>query len=114
MFKSDIDNFNHGKYDLIISNPPYIKKNTLKCLEKDIVDFEPKSALDGGLNGLSEIRKVINKSSELIKKKGFLILEIGFDQKNDVKKILNDKGFYIKEIVKDLANNDRCIISIKR
>jgi len=113
LFKSDIDNFNCGKYDLIISNPPYIKKNTLKCLEKDIVDFEPKHALDGGLNGLSEIRKVINKSSELIKKKGFLILEIGFDQKNYVKKILNDKGFYIKEIVKDFGNNDRCIISIK-
>ena len=113
LFKSDIDNFNRGKYDLIISNPPYIKKNTLKCLEKDIVGFEPIRALDGGLNGLSEIRKVIKKSSELIKKKGFLILEIGFDQKNDVKKILNDKGFYIKEIAKDLANNDRCIIGIK-
>ena len=113
LFKSDIDNFNLGKYDLIISNPPYIKKNTLKCLEKDIVDFEPKQALDGGLKGLSEIRKVINKSSELIKKKGFLILEIGFDQKINVKKILNDKGFYITEIVKDLANNDRCIISVK-
>ena len=113
LFKSDIDNFNHGKYDLIISNPPYIKKYDLKCLEKDIVDFEPKRALDGGLSGLSEIRKVIDKSSELIKKKGFLILEIGFDQKNDVKKILNDKGFYIKKIVKDLANNDRCIISVK-
>jgi len=113
LFKSDIDNFNRGKYDLIISNPPYIKKNTLKCLDKDIVDFEPKHALNGGVDGLSEIRKVINKSSELIKKKGFLILEIGFDQKNKVKKILNNKGFYIKEIVKDLANNDRCIISVK-
>ena len=113
LFKSDIDNFNHGKYDLIISNPPYIKKYNLKCLEKDIVDFEPKRALDGGISGLSEIRKVIDKSSELIKKKGFLILEIGFDQKNKVKKILNDKGFYIKEMVKDLANNDRCIISVK-
>ena len=113
MFKSDIDNFNCGKYDLIISNPPYIKKSTLKCLEKDIIDFEPKRALDGGINGLSEIRKVINKSSELIKKKGFLILEIGFNQKTNVKKMLNDKGFYIRETVKDLANNDRCIISFK-
>ena len=113
LFKSDIDNFNCGKYDLIISNPPYIKKSTLKCLEKDIIDFEPKRALDGGINGLSEIRKVINKSSELIKKKGFLILEIGFNQKTNVKKMLNDKGFYIRETVKDLANNDRCIISFK-
>ena len=112
LFKSNIDNFNTGKYDLIVSNPPYIKKSNLKCLEKDI-GFEPKQALDGGLDGLSEIRKVINKSSELIKKSGHLIIEIGFDQKNKVKKILRDKGFYIKKTVKDLSNHDRCIVSIK-
>ena len=112
LFKSNIDNFNTGKYDLIISNPPYIKKNNLKCLEKDI-GFEPRQALDGGLDGLSEIRKVINKSSELIKRSGHFIIEIGFDQKNKVKKILRDKGFYIKKTVKDLSNHDRCIVSIK-
>ena len=112
LFKSNIDNFNTGKYDLIVSNPPYIKKSDLKCLEKDI-GFEPKQALDGGLDGLSEIRKVINKSSELIKRNGHLIIEIGFDQKNKVKKILRDKGFYIKKTVKDLSNHDRCIVSIK-
>ena len=112
LFKSNIDNFNTGKYDLIISNPPYIKKINLKCLEKDI-GFEPKQALDGGLDGLSEIRKVINKSSELIKRSGHFIIEIGFDQKNKVKKILRDKGFYIKKTVKDLSNHDRCIVSIK-
>ena len=112
LFKSNIDNFNTGKYDLIISNPPYIKKINLKCLEKDI-GFEPKQALDGGLDGLSEIRKVINKSSELIKRNGHFIIEIGFDQKNKVKKILRDKGFYIKKTVKDLSNHDRCIVSIK-
>ena len=112
LFKSNIDNFNTGKYDLIVSNPPYIKKSFLKCLEKDI-GFEPKQALDGGLDGLSEIRKVINKSSELIKRNGHLIIEIGFDQKNKVKKILRDKGFYIKKTVKDLSNHDRCIVSIK-
>ena len=112
LIKSNIDNFNTGKYDLIVSNPPYIKKSNLKCLEKDI-GFEPKQALDGGLDGLSEIRKVINKSSELIKRNGHLIIEIGFDQKNKVKKILRDKGFYIKKTVKDLSNHDRCIVSIK-
>ena len=112
LFKSNIDNFNTGKYDLIVSNPPYIKKSNLKCLEKDI-GFEPKQALDGGLDGLSEIRKVINKSSELIKRSGHFIIEIGFDQKNKVKKILRDNGFYIKETVKDLSNHDRCIVSIK-
>lgn len=112
-FKSDVDNFNFGKYDLIISNPPYIKKYDLKCLEKDVIGFEPKQALDGGIEGLSEIRKVISKSSELIKKNGFLILEIGFDQKNRVKQILQNKGFYIKKIVKDLSGHDRCIVSTK-
>ncbi|WP_440936488.1 peptide chain release factor N(5)-glutamine methyltransferase [Candidatus Pelagibacter sp.] len=112
LIKSNIDNFNTGKYDLIVSNPPYIKKSNLKCLEKDI-GFEPKQALDGGLDGLSEIRKVINKSSELIKRNGHFIIEIGFDQKNKVKKILRDKGFYIKKTVKDLSNHDRCIVSIK-
>ena len=68
-FKTDVDNFNFGKYDLIISNPPYINKIGLQYLEKDVIDFEPKIALNGGLDGTSVIRKVINKSSELIKKK---------------------------------------------
>ena len=113
LFKSNIDNFHYGKYDLIISNPPYIKKYDLKCLEKSVIGFEPKQALDGGIEGLSEIRKVISKSSELIKKNGFLILEIGFDQKNRVKQLLQNKGFYIKKIVKDLSGHDRCIVSTK-
>ena len=113
LFKSDIDNFHFRKYDLIISNPPYIEKNKLKYLEKDVIGFEPKQALNGGIDGLSEISKVINRSSELIKKNGFLILEIGFDQKRKVKGILEDKGFYIKKIVKDLSNNDRCVVSVK-
>ena len=112
LFKSNIDNFNLGKYDLIISNPPYIKKNFLKCLEKDI-SFEPIEALDGGIDGLSETRKIIFKSSQLIKKKGCLFLEIGFDQKNKVKNILENNGFYIKKVIKDLSNHDRCIVSIK-
>jgi release factor glutamine methyltransferase len=112
-FKSDVDKFNIGKYDLIVSNPPYINKNNLKYLEKDVVNFEPKLALDGGLDGLSEIRKVIKKSSELIKKNGKFILEIGFNQKNKVIKLLKEKGFYINSTQKDLANNDRCIVSTK-
>ena len=85
--KSNVDNFNYGKYDLIISNPPYIKELDLKYLDKDVINFEPKLALSGGLDGTSKISKVINKSSELIKKKGKLILEISFDQKESVKKL---------------------------
>ena len=100
-FKSDIDNFSLGKYDLIVSNPPYINKLDLKYLDEDVIGFEPKLALDGGLDGMSEIRKVVNKSSELIKKNGKLILEIGFDQKDRVKKILQCNGFYINKVVKD-------------
>ena len=112
-FKSDVDKFAQGKYDLIVSNPPYIKKFSIRYLERDVVNFEPKLALDGGLDGLSEIRKVIKKSSELIKKNGKFILEIGFDQKNRVKEILKKEGFYINKAIKDYGNNDRCLISTK-
>ena len=112
-FKSDVDNFNYDKYDLIISNPPYINKLDLKYLERDVYAFEPKKALDGGLDGLSEIRKVIKKSSELIKKNGIFFLEIAFDQKEKVKNLLKNRGFYIERILKDFAKNDRCIISKK-
>ena len=112
-YKSDVDKFAQGKYDLIVSNPPYIKKNNLKYLECDVLKFEPKLALDGGLDGLSVIRKVIKKSSELLKKNGKFILEIGFDQKSKVIKLLNNKGFYINSTIKDLAGNNRCIVSTK-
>ena len=113
LFKSDIDNFHLGKYDLIISNPPYIKNLDFKNMDDEVVKFEPKIALNGGLDGLSEIRKVIKKSSELIKIHGKLILEIAHDQKNEVKRILRNNNFYINEVVKDFANKDRCIISTK-
>ena len=113
LYKSDVDKFTLGKYDLIVSNPPYVNTCKLKYLEKDVADFEPKLALNGGLDGLSEIRKVIKKSSELIKKNGKFILEIGFDQKNKVINLLKKEGFYINSIQKDLANNDRCIVSTK-
>ena len=113
LFKSDIDKFSKGKYDLIISNPPYIKNLDLKYLEKDVINFEPKLALDGGLDGISEIRKIIKKSSELIKNGGKLILEIAYNQKKEVKRLLIDNSFYINSVIKDFANNDRCIISTK-
>ena len=113
LFKSSIDKFSLGKYDLILSNPPYIKKYKIKYLDKDVVNFEPRIALDGGLDGLSEIRNVIKKSSELIKKGGKFILEIGYDQKNKAINLIKKERFYIDSVEKDLANNDRCIISTK-
>ena len=114
LMKLDVDNLITHKYDFIVSNPPYVKKFDLKKLNKEVKDFEPRLALDGGLEGLSVIRKVVKKSSELIKTHGKLILEIGYDQKESVKKILNDNNFYINKIVKDLAKNDRCIVSTKK
>jgi release factor glutamine methyltransferase len=112
-FQSDVDKFDQGKYDLIVSNPPYINRYKIKYLERDVSKFEPKLALDGGLDGLSVVRKVIKKSSGLLKKNGKFILEIGFDQKSKVIKLLNNKGFYINCTTRDLANNDRCIVSTK-
>ena len=112
-FHSSVDNFKNGKYDLVVSNPPYIELLSLKYLEKDVVNFEPKLALSGGFDGFSKIRKVISKTSSLIKKNGKFILEIGFNQKNKVKEILKEEGFYVNKVIKDYGNNDRCIISTK-
>ena len=112
-FKTDVDKFKYGKYDLIVSNPPYIKNIDLKYLEKDVINFEPVLALNGGLEGLSEIRKVIKKASELIKKDGKFILEIANDQKFKVIRLLKNNKFYVNKVLKDYAKNDRCIISTK-
>ena len=110
-YKRDVDNFYIDKYDLIISNPPYINKHRIKYL--DSIIYEPKIALDGGLDGLEVIKKVISKSKHLLKTNGKLILEIGYDQKYKVTKFLRKKNFFINKIIKDYGNNTRCIVSTK-
>ena len=112
-FNSDIDNFYGDKYDLIISNPPYIKHHKINGLEKDIKNHEPKVALDGGIDGYDKIRLIIEKSSTLIKKRGKLFLELGINQTRETIKILNLNGFYKTKVVKDLARKNRCIVSTK-
>ena len=112
-YNSDIDKFLIGKYDLILSNPPYIRQQELKYLEKDIKGFEPKLALDGGRDGFSKITKVISKTSMLLKRNGRFILEIGFGQKNRILNILKQNNFFINKVLKDYGKNDRCIISTK-
>ena len=109
----DIKNYNIGKYDLIISNPPYIPSKDIKNLSKDIINHEPKSALDGGIDGLDLIKKVIYKSKHLLKRNGLLVIEIGFNQYRKIADIL--KGSKFREISKefDYNNNVRCIISTK-
>ena len=113
LYKSDIDKFDIGKYDLIVSNPPYICRSDLNNLMKDVIDYEPKNALNGGNDGAFEIRKVVKKSSKLLRKGGKLVLEIGHNQKSKVCEILKNNEFYIQKVVKDLRKKDRCIISIK-
>ena len=110
---SDVDNFLIGKYDVVVSNPPYIEHLSLKYLDRDVVDFEPKLALNGGHDGFSKITKVINKTSSLIKKNGLFVLEIGYNQKTKAIKILKKNGFYIKKVLKDYGKNVRCIVSTK-
>ena len=111
--KTSVDNFFKGKYDLIISNPPYIKHIDLKYLDKDVYKYEPTIALKGGNDGLTLIKTVVKKSSKLLKKGGKLIFEIGYDQKFKVKNLLKNEKFYVNKIVKDYGNKNRCIICTK-
>ena len=112
-YNSDVDKFLIGKYDLVVSNPPYIKRQDLKYLEVDVKGFEPKLALDGGKDGFSKITKVISKTSTLLKRNGRFILEIGFGQKEKILSILKQNNFFINKVVKDYGKNDRCVISTK-
>ena len=112
-FKSSVDNFFKGKYDLIVSNPPYINNKSLKYLDEGIFKYEPNVALEGGDDGLSLITKVILKSSKLLKKGGKLVLEIGFDQKYKVIRLLKSEKYYVNKIIYDYAKNPRCVISTK-
>jgi len=99
------------KFDLIVSNPPYIERKDIKNLSDDIKKYEPRMALDGGNDGLDLIRKVIYKSKEILKIKGMLALEIGNEQIKKVSKILIDNNFKIKHVVKDYRNNVRCVLA---
>ena len=99
------------KFDLIVSNPPYIKRSDIKNLSEDIKKFEPRMALDGGNDGLDLIKKVIYKSKKILKINGMLALEIGNEQIKRVSKILIDNKFRIKYVIKDYRNNARCVLA---
>ena len=109
----DISKFSSGEYDLIVSNPPYIPSKDLKNLSKDITDYEPLGALNGGIDGLDLMKKVIYKSNKLLKKSGIFALEIGNRQYFEVSRILKKNGFGELGKVYDYKENVRCIISTK-
>ena len=111
--ESDIfENLPLEKYDIIVSNPPYIRKEIIKTLNKD-VQREPKIALDGGDDGLDFYRKIIKEAYEYLKFKGYLCLEIGYDQKEDVIDLINQEDKYINTYSKkDLFGNDRIVVTI--
>jgi len=110
---SDVDKHKGDKYDLVVSNPPYIERAEISRLEDDIRNYEPILALDGGPDGYSKIEKVIEKSIYLLKRNGKLILEIGYNQAYGTSCLLKKYGFYINKISKDMSKKDRCIICTK-
>jgi release factor glutamine methyltransferase len=99
------------KFDLIVSNPPYIMSKDIKNLNDDIKKYEPRIALDGGNDGLDLIKKVIYKTKNILKIKGTLALEIGNEQDKKVPKILVKNNFKIEHAIKDYKDNVRCLIS---
>ena len=99
------------KFDLIVSNPPYIDSKDIKNLSNDIKRYEPRIALDGGNDGLDLIKKVIYKSKSILKIRGLLALEIGNEQIKKVSKILIDNNFKIKHVIKDYKANVRCVLA---
>ena len=100
------------KFDLIVSNPPYILTKDIKNLSEDIKKHEPIVALDGGKDGLDVVRKIIYKAKNILKIKGMLALEIGHGQYKKVSQILKKNNLREKFIIEDYKNNIRCIISV--
>lgn len=99
-----------GKYDIIYSNPPYIRTDEIEKLQVEVKDYEPMNALDGGIDGLYFYREIIKSAKEFLSDDGYLVFEIGHDQADDLKNLLKD---YSVEVIKDLSNRDRVVIGKK-
>jgi len=109
----DVDNFNFGNYDVVVSNPPYICSRRIGYLGEDIKGFEPRMALDGGSSGLETITKVIIKAKKLLKTRGHLFMEIGNGQSRMVSSVLIKNGFRLVKKFFDYNKTIRCIMSTK-
>ena len=109
--QSDIFEKIKNKYDIIVSNPPYIKTQDIKTLEKNVKNYEPILALDGGKSGLIFYEKITNNAIKYLNKNGYLIFEIGYDQAEDVKNIMENNNFYNITVLKDLSGLDRVVFA---
>ena len=105
------ENIYSKKFDLVVSNPPYIEKKDMRNLSEDIKKYEPRMALEGGNDGLDLIKKIIYKSKKILKINGTLAIEIGNEQIKKVSKILINNNFRIKRVIKDYKNNIRCVLA---
>lgn len=110
IIQSDLFENIEDKFDIIVSNPPYIKTDIIKTLDKEVQN-EPILALDGGKDGLTIYRRIINQAHKYLNNNGYLCLEIGYDQKEEIIKLIQDTNNY-KDIYskKDLSGNDRIVI----
>jgi len=114
LFKG-LDNGLKNKIDVIVSNPPYIPSGKINELQREIRDFEPLSALDGGPDGLKEYRRIIAEAPDYLKEDGYLVLEIGENQADSVERLLNDSGKYDEvDISKDYAGIERVVVARKK
>jgi release factor glutamine methyltransferase len=109
----DVDNFNFGNYDVVVSNPPYICSRRISYLGEDIKGFEPRMALDGGSSGLETVTKVIIKAKKLLKTRGYLFMEIGNGQSRMVSSALIKNGLRLVKKFFDYNKTIRCIMSTK-
>ena len=100
------------KFDIIVSNPPYIPTKVISELEDKVKDFEPKGALDGGEDGLDFYKEIAKEAVNYLKDESILIMEIGFDQGEDVSDILHDNGYKNIEVIKDLNGLDRVVYAV--
>lgn len=109
IYKSDLFGNVSGKYDIIVSNPPYIETEVIEGLEEQVKDFEPRLALDGGKDGLDFYRIIVKESVNYLNDNGKVLFEIGFNQGKAVKELLEKEGFNQIKIIKDLCGNDRVV-----
>ena len=98
------------KYDIIVSNPPYIEEEEIEKLMDDVQKYEPHTALSGGIDGLDFYKKIVNQSIEVLNENGILAFEIGYNQGKAVKSLMEEKNFKDVRVIKDFASLDRIII----